>query len=86
MRLANIELHMEELVLHGFAPGDRYSIGEAVERELHRLFAEQDEPLRLAQRSEIARLDGGAFEVARGARAEAIGAQIAQAIYGGFSR
>ena len=37
----NIELHIEELVLHGFAPKDRYTIGEAVQRELSRLFAEQ---------------------------------------------
>jgi hypothetical protein len=31
-------------------------------------------------------LDGGAFQVAPGARAEMIGAQVAQAIYGELSR
>ncbi len=30
----NIELHIEELVLHGFSPNDRHAIGEAVQREL----------------------------------------------------
>jgi hypothetical protein len=25
-----VELHIEELVLHGFAPGDRHAIGEEV--------------------------------------------------------
>ena len=36
-------------MLHGFAPGDRYRIGDAVERELARLFAEQGVPPSLAQ-------------------------------------
>ena len=33
MRTSNIKLHIEELVLHGFAPGDRYTIADAVERD-----------------------------------------------------
>jgi hypothetical protein len=33
----SINLHIEELVLHGFAPGDRHRISEAVEQELTRL-------------------------------------------------
>ena len=44
MRPGWIELHIEELVLHGFAPGDRHPIGDAVEHELIRLFAEQGLP------------------------------------------
>ncbi len=83
--LANIQLQIEELVLHGFAPGDRYRIGEAVERELARLFAEQGVPSSLLASLEVASLDGGAFQVAPGARADAIGAQVAQSVYGGVS-
>ena len=86
MKPENIELHIEELVLHGFAPGDRYRIGEAVERELARLFAEQGVPPSLAPGGEVASLDGGAFEVEPGSTAEAIGVQVAQAVYGGLSR
>lgn len=78
----DVELHLEELVLHGFSPGDRYRIGEAVERELTRLFIEQGVPPSLAQGGEVGRLDGGMFKVAPGSKAEAIGAQIAQAVYG----
>jgi len=81
-----IELHIEELVLHGFAPGDRYRIADAVERELARLFAEQGVPPSLAQEAEMARLDAGAFKMAPGAREEAVGAQVAHTVYGGFSR
>jgi hypothetical protein len=82
MKPANIELHIEELVLRGFAPGDRYRIGEAVEAELQRLFAEQGAPPSLTQDGEIERLDGGSFEMAAGSRSDAIGAQVAHAVYG----
>ena len=44
MKPGNIELHIEELVLNGFGPVDRYRIGVAVEVELARLFAEQSVP------------------------------------------
>lgn len=80
----NIELHIEELVLHGFAPGDRYRIGEAVERELARLFAEQGVPPSLSLGGEMAGLNAGSFQVKSGARTDAIGMQVAQAVYGGL--
>lgn len=79
----NLNLHIEELVLHGFALGDRYLIGEAVHQELTRLFAEQGVPPSLAQGGEIERLDGGGFEMT-GMNAGAIGVRIAQSIYGGI--
>lgn len=82
----NIELHIEELVLYGFAPAGRQHIREAVEREVARLLAEQGIPPGLAQGSEMARLDGGAFVVAPGSKPETVGVQIAQAIYRGLSR
>jgi hypothetical protein len=85
MRPGNVELRIEELMLRGFASGDRYRIGEAVERELGRLFAEQGTSQLLRQGSDIGRLNGGAFEVKPGFRAEAIGAQVAQAVYRGLS-
>src|ERR687897_1762158 len=82
MKPAKLELQIEELVLRGFASGDRYRIGDAMEHELSRLFAEKGPPLSLAQGREVARLDGGAFEVKPGSRAEAIGVQVARAVYG----
>jgi len=86
MRRANVELHIEELVLHGFAPGDRYRIGAAVERELAHLFSDAGVPPSLMQSIDVARLDGGAFQVAPGAKTETIGAQVAQAVYGELHR
>jgi hypothetical protein len=86
MTRANVELHIEELVLHGFAPGERHNISDAVERELARLFSEQETPSQLSLSAEIPQLDGGAFEVAHGSKPEVIGSQVAQALYGRLSQ
>ncbi len=80
----SIELHIEELVLDGFAPGDRYLIAEAVENELARLFTEWGVPEGFAQGIEMAHLDAGVFKVAPGSGAQAIGAQVAHTVYGNF--
>jgi len=84
MKPKNIELNIEELVLHGFSPGDRHHIGDAVERELTRLLADQGVPQSLERGREIAHVDGGAFEVAPDSRAGVVGAQVAKAVYGGL--
>jgi hypothetical protein len=75
-----IELHIEVLVLHGFAPEDRHRIGEAVERELASLLGEQGIPS-LNNDLEIEDMNAGEIAIARGARPEATGAQIARAVY-----
>jgi hypothetical protein len=85
MKAENVELQVEELVLRGFAPGERHRIGEGVERELVRLIDEQGVPPSLAQGGEFAHLDGGAFEVSHGSKSKTVGVQVAQAIYGKLS-
>ncbi len=82
----NIELHIEELVLHGFAAKDRYAIGEAVQRELSRLLAEQGVHPSIEKGYDVAKLDGGVFQVKQGSRADAIGTQVAQSVYGGLKK
>lgn len=86
MKPMNVELHIEELVLHGFAPGDRYRIGEAVERELQRLLTEQDAPHLFGGDVGLTQIDAGTFNLEPSAKSDAIGAQVAQAIYGGMNR
>jgi len=68
----DILIEIDELVLHGFPPGDRYRIGEAVQAELVRILGERGLP---GARTEGAatRLDGGAFNIAPGMPALAIG-------------
>lgn len=82
----SFELRIEELVLHGFAPDERYAIGATVERELKRLFAARGIPASLAQAHESAHMDAGTIEVQAGADVELTGALLAQAIYAGFGR
>lgn len=82
----NIEVHIEELVLHGFATRDRQAIGEAVQRELTRLFTEQGVHPSLSKGYETQKVDGGTFPMRQGAKAETIGAQVAQSVYGGLRR
>jgi hypothetical protein len=82
----NIELHIERLVLHGIAPGERYRVGAAVERELARLIEERGVPDQLTRGGDVARLDGGSFAIEPGMAADALGAAIARAVYGGMSR
>lgn len=81
---SSVEVEIEELILHGFAPGDRYSIGEAVERELTRLFTEQGVPATLEISRAIEISDAGAFQMRANARGENIGGEIAQTVYKGL--
>jgi hypothetical protein len=86
MSRPSIHLHIEELVLDGFAPGDRHRIGEATQSELARLLTEEPTPPSLAQRAEIDRLDGGSFHATGTAKPEATGAQVARAVFGGLTQ
>ena len=82
----NVELQIDELILHGFDPRERQRIGAAVQQELTRLLGAQGVPQGLAQGGRFEQVNAGAFTVAPGMSAEAIGAQVAQAVYGGLSR
>jgi hypothetical protein len=81
---ALFELHIEELVLHGFSPADRSLIGKTVERELLRLLNDQGLRFSVTEDEEFPRLDGGTFQVAPGSKPEAIGLQIARAVHRGL--
>ena len=78
---ASLEVHIEELVLHGFAPQDRYRIGDAVERELARLLESQGLAATFGASMACDRIDAGSFPVRPGAPAEAIGWQTAHALH-----
>ena len=62
------------------------NLGAVVQQELARLLAERGLPADLARGGEVASLDGGEFQVKQGSKAQEIGAQIAQAVYGGLAR
>jgi hypothetical protein len=87
---AEFELQIEELILHGFWPADRYAIAAAIERELGRLFEAGGVPPALlpgggaAAGFESHRLDAGSFDVPHDATPDAVGVQVARAIHSGL--
>jgi hypothetical protein len=57
-----IEFVIDELVLHGFDPLQRYAIADLVEKELTRLARVHAADLIHRRPSDVARLDAGSFE------------------------
>jgi len=80
-----IEVYIDQLVLHGFATSERYRIGEAIERELTRLFENYGVPQSLNPGSDIPRLDGGQFELTQSYEPNSVGNQVANQVYQGVS-
>jgi hypothetical protein len=80
-----VQVHIEELVLHGFSAADAPGIGAAVERELARLFAERGVPAALSGAAARDAVDAGAFEGSPERPAPDLGAKVAQSVYGGLS-
>jgi hypothetical protein len=76
-----IDVHIEELVLHGFAPGGRWQIGDALEHELRQLLAEKGLPA--AWRTNPETLNASAIRLTGSAET---GKQLAGAIYQGGGR
>ena len=79
----DVELHIESLVLHGVAPGDRAAVAEALRAELARLVTEGGVPASLLAADGRARVDAGSFAVPEGASPAALGAGAARAVLGG---
>lgn len=84
MNSPNVNLNIEELILHGFAHRDRHRIGEVLERELSRLIVEGGLPS--SHTALDARDEANTIRVAANARPEVVGEQIAQAVYRGLAR
>ncbi|QSJ19372.1 hypothetical protein JYQ62_12000 [Nostoc sp. UHCC 0702] len=80
----NIELEIAELILHGFAPGDRDRISEALQQELTRLLTVQGIPAPVSENCHLPSLNLGCLHLHPGINPEKIGIQLAQAIYGGL--
>jgi hypothetical protein len=84
MKPTRIELIIDELVLHGFAPGDRHAIGDAVQAHLERLLAANT--IAPARSMAVDVLAPRQVEIGPRAKVGTIGSGIAQAIHGGLPR
>jgi hypothetical protein len=74
-----VEIHIEEVVLRNFPPSNRSQIGDGLETVLADLVARRGLPV--AQPMSLERLDAGSFKVAPGAKAQAVGGGVAEAVY-----
>jgi len=81
MKARGIEVQIEELVLHGFFPGDRWRIGDALEQELRGLLTARGIPA--AWLSNPERIDAGAIRATSLTKPAQAGAEIAGAAYRG---
>jgi hypothetical protein len=78
---ANVELHIDELILDGLPFAQRDRIAAAVEAELQRLLEEGGLPEPLAGGGTLFEVQVGDLPLASGIRPSAVGAQIAGTIY-----
>jgi hypothetical protein len=80
-----VELHIDEVVLHGFPPGGTRAIAAAIEAELGRLLAVQGLPASFEGGPSFGTLDAGSFEAERDAAPGDLGTRIARSVHGGFA-
>lgn len=81
MNRRKIDLHIEELILHGFPVGERRRIGDTMEMELARLMTKAGRLGRPEQDVVIPTMEGAAINLIARQKRNAIGQQIAQSIY-----
>jgi hypothetical protein len=84
--MKNIELQIDQLILHGFGRIDRRQVGSAVQQELSRLIRKQGLPSSLNQTQAIGNINAGEFKTGQSTGAEIVGTQVAQKIYRGMAR
>ena len=80
MNPREIEVRIDELVLHGFAPEARWRLADALQGELHRLISEHGVPA--AWQISPERLDAGRVAATPKTNPQTAGEQIARAVHG----
>ncbi len=84
MKNPRVEILIDELVLHGFSPAERYAIGEALSLELQRLVT-AGHPAELAKLGNIPALRTNNIILKSGAKSQTVGAQVAKAVHGSLN-
>jgi hypothetical protein len=77
----SVELQIDELLLHGFGPGERFAVADALESELAELLAQPGFRRSLISSMDLSTLDGGEFRVPSGSKPQHIGAQVGLLVY-----
>lgn len=80
----DIEIHIDELVLHGFGSNDVELISKAVEMELTRLLTLNGLPASFSLARSHPQIDAGEFTMSTYAKPGNVGNNIAGLVYKGF--
>jgi hypothetical protein len=83
IRPRSIEVHIDEIALHGFQAADRHEIGDAVQVELTGLLATEEVAQSINRSKSIERLDGGSI-MPRALDPRHLGEGIAQSVSEGL--
>jgi hypothetical protein len=81
----NIELHIDELTLHGFTPEHRNRIGNAIELELTRLIREKGLSGIGNNDVHVPQLNGGSFTMGANVNTSGAGTEIARSVFGSLA-
>ncbi len=81
-RRPQVELSVDEFVLHGFRPSERFAIGDAFQAEMERILAGTKPGETFRAHRELSRLAAGPITLTVRMRPESVGAQVARAVYG----
>jgi len=81
MKPREIEVHIEELMLHGFEPANRWRIADALQQELRGLLATKGVPVLWLSSPE--RIEAGTISSVSLTKPARLGAEIADATYRG---
>jgi hypothetical protein len=76
-----IRVHIDDLVLHGFAPQHALDVGDSVASELTRLFAAHGVPGPMLAMRDAKRLDAWVIGAAPASWPYSLGRRIARAVY-----
>ena len=80
----SVELHIEELVLHGFAPRDRHRISNAVQQELLRLLETSGWQDTFPEGLTVDRIDAGSIRLRPATGEMSFGKETARSIHNGI--
>lgn len=80
---ANLNLHIERLILHDLPYSQRGRVAAAIEAELTRLLTERGVPEGWS--GDMPAVDAGSVHVSPHLAAEAMGRQVAETVYAGFA-
>jgi hypothetical protein len=86
MDVRTLVLHVERLVLNGFAPEDRIALTSSLCRELVGTLSEPAAASRIGLRSDSTRVDLGVLSIPRDLKPEDVGAWMARAVTRGLSQ